>query len=201
MKEVEDEDDDEGGSHPIITTISLHRLVAVAAGIVWGLVITRVVWPISARRKFKDGLSVLWLRMGLIWKRDPLSTLLEGESDNAYMDLREEFALQRYGKLIFSGFGISTWLTNHSVSTREHAKLCNRRIRVERTISSKRVLSNHGLNEQDAGLIPRHERDHSEGPQSLQRRNGDLKIHHRRKSPAQFSYWSFVSSIGKLPQT
>jgi len=32
----------------------------------------------------------------LIWKRDPLSTLLEGESQHAYMNLREEFALQRY---------------------------------------------------------------------------------------------------------
>ena len=57
---------------------------------------TRLVWPISAREKFKDGLSVLWLRMGLVWKRDPLATLTEGESPNAYMDLREEFELQRY---------------------------------------------------------------------------------------------------------
>jgi len=65
-------------------------------GVLWGMIITRIIWPISARRKFKDGLSTLWLRMGLIWKRDPLSTLLEGDSPNAYMDLREEFALQRY---------------------------------------------------------------------------------------------------------
>lgn len=34
--------------------------------------------------------------MGLIWKRDPLATLLDGESPIAYMDLREEFELQRY---------------------------------------------------------------------------------------------------------
>jgi hypothetical protein len=98
MKEGEN-DDDEGGAHPVITTISLHRLVAVIAGIIWGLIITRVVWPISARHKFKEGLSILWLRMGLIWKRDPLSTLLDGESSNAYMNLGEEFALQRYGLL------------------------------------------------------------------------------------------------------
>jgi hypothetical protein len=71
-----DNDEDEGGVRPIIT----------------------VIWPISARHKFKDGLSLLWLRMGLIWKRDPLSTLLEGESQHAYMNLGEEFALQRYGK-------------------------------------------------------------------------------------------------------
>lgn len=92
-----DDDEDEGGVTPIITEIVLHRVVAVLVGVVWGLIITRVIWPISARQKFKDGLSLLWLRMGLIWKRDPLSTLLEGESQHAYMNLREEFALQRYG--------------------------------------------------------------------------------------------------------
>jgi hypothetical protein len=92
-----DNDEDEGGVTPIITEIVLHRVVAVLTGVIWGMIITRVIWPISARQKFKDGLSLLWLRMGLIWKRDPLSTLLEGESQHAYMNLREEFALQRYG--------------------------------------------------------------------------------------------------------
>jgi hypothetical protein len=96
-----DNDEDEGGVRPIITEIVLHRVVAVLAGVVWGLIITRVIWPISARHKFKDGLSLLWLRMGLIWKRDPLSTLLEGESQHAYMNLGEEFALQRYGRSLF----------------------------------------------------------------------------------------------------
>ncbi|KAL3424390.1 hypothetical protein PVAG01_03671 [Phlyctema vagabunda] len=91
-----EDDSDEGGVNPVITEIALHRLVAVFLGILWGLVITRIIWPISARRKFKTGLSILWLRMGLIWKRDPLSMLLEGESSHAYMNLREEFALQGY---------------------------------------------------------------------------------------------------------
>jgi hypothetical protein len=95
IKEGQD-DDDEGGVNPIITEIALHRVVAVIGGCIWGLIITRMIWPISARAKFKDGLSVLWLRMGLIWKRDPLRTVLEGESKNSYMDLREEFALQKY---------------------------------------------------------------------------------------------------------
>lgn len=62
----------------------------------WGLIVTRLVWPISARKKFKDGLSILWLRMGLVWKRDPLAMLTEEESSNAYMDLREEFELHRF---------------------------------------------------------------------------------------------------------
>ncbi|KAH8820947.1 Fusaric acid resistance protein-like-domain-containing protein [Xylogone sp. PMI_703] len=91
-----DDDDDEGGINPILTEIALHRVIAVMAGVLWGMIITRVIWPISARKRFKNGLSLLWLRMGLIWKRDPLAMLLEGESTVSYMNLNEEFALQRY---------------------------------------------------------------------------------------------------------
>lgn len=94
----ESDDDDEGGKTPFIVEIAWHRVVAVLAGVIWGLIITRMIWPISARRKLRDGLSLLWLRMGLIWKRDPLSTLLEGESQDAYMNLSEGLALQRYSK-------------------------------------------------------------------------------------------------------
>lgn len=91
-----DDDDDEGGVDPLITEIVLHRVVAVLIGCLWGLIITRFIWPISARQKFKDGLSLLWLRMALIWKRDPLATLFEGENTQPYMDLREEFELHRF---------------------------------------------------------------------------------------------------------
>lgn len=87
---------DEGGVDPIITEIALHRVVAVLSGCLWGLIVTRLIWPISARQKFKDGLSLLWLRMALIWKRDPLATLLEGANTQPYMDLREEFELHRF---------------------------------------------------------------------------------------------------------
>jgi hypothetical protein len=93
-----DDDDDEGGVTPFIFEIAWHRVIAVLAGVIWGLIITRMIFPISARHKLRDGLSLLWLRMGLIWKRDPLSTLLEGESQNAYMNLSEELELQRYGE-------------------------------------------------------------------------------------------------------
>ncbi|TAQ89411.1 hypothetical protein B7494_g2290 [Chlorociboria aeruginascens] len=95
-----DNDEDEGGVTPVITEIAFHRVVAVFGGVLWGLIITRLIWPISARRKFKNGLTLLWLRMGLIWRRDPLSTLLEGESPNAYINFREECALQRYVSLL-----------------------------------------------------------------------------------------------------
>ena len=92
------ENDDEGSIDPLITEITLHRCVAVLTGCLWGLVVTRLIWPISARRKFKDGLSLLWLRMGLIWKRDPVNTLLDGDSNKrgAYMDIREEFDLHQF---------------------------------------------------------------------------------------------------------
>lgn len=93
-----EEDEDEGGTNPIIGEILLHRVVAVLSGCLWGLIVTRIIWPISARQKLKDGLSIIWLRMGLIWKRDPLSAILDDRPSNAYMDLREEFALQRYSK-------------------------------------------------------------------------------------------------------
>ncbi|MCJ1249266.1 hypothetical protein MMC30_006489 [Trapelia coarctata] len=92
----DDDDDDEGGIDPIISEVALHRVVAVLSGCLWALIITRLIWPISARSKFKDGLSLLWLRMGLIWKRDPLAALLETESPKAYMDIREEFQLQQF---------------------------------------------------------------------------------------------------------
>ena len=91
-----DDDDDEGGINPLITEITLHRVVAVLTGCLWGLVITRLLWPISARRKFVDGLSLLWLRMSLIWKQDPLAVLLDGESPSPCMDLREEVELQQF---------------------------------------------------------------------------------------------------------
>lgn len=96
VRDLDDDDDEEGGIDPIITEIVLHRVVAVLTGCLWGLIITRLIWPISARQKFKDGLSLLWLRMGLIWKRDPLARLLEGESPSAYMEFGEEMELQRF---------------------------------------------------------------------------------------------------------
>ncbi|OBT92431.1 hypothetical protein VE01_09283 [Pseudogymnoascus verrucosus] len=89
-----EDDDDEGGVNPIITEIALHRVASVACGCLWGLFIVRVIWPYSARSHFKEGLSTLWLRMGLIWKRDPLSAILSSDIHASYMNLTDEFALQ-----------------------------------------------------------------------------------------------------------
>ncbi|RPB16577.1 hypothetical protein P167DRAFT_532133 [Morchella conica CCBAS932] len=90
-----DDDDDEGGVDPVITEIVLHRFVAVTVGVIWGVFVNVAVWPISARQQLRRGLSVLWLRMALIWRRDPLNSLIEGESDKKYMNIHEEHALQK----------------------------------------------------------------------------------------------------------
>jgi len=88
-------DGDEGGVNPIITEIVWHRVVAVLAGVVWGLFVNRYIWPISARSKIRVGLSILWLRMALIWKRDPLNSLIEGESEMTYLNISQELVLQK----------------------------------------------------------------------------------------------------------
>ncbi|KAK0720615.1 Fusaric acid resistance protein-like-domain-containing protein [Lasiosphaeris hirsuta] len=93
---VDDDDDDEGGLHPIIGEIAKHRFVAVTAGILWGLVVCRLVWPISARKKFKEGLSMLYLQMGLIWKRGPLAILLRSDCSRSYLRSGEQAALAKY---------------------------------------------------------------------------------------------------------
>ncbi|KAF3939323.1 hypothetical protein ABW19_dt0202948 [Dactylella cylindrospora] len=95
IKDEDEDDDDEGGKNPIITEIAFHRVLSVLAGVTWGLIISRYVWPISARKKLRDGLSVLWLRMALIWKRDPLNSLVEAANEAAYMNITEEIHLQQ----------------------------------------------------------------------------------------------------------
>ncbi|KAF4981419.1 hypothetical protein FZEAL_2767 [Fusarium zealandicum] len=93
---VDDDDDDEGGDNPLIFDIAFHRVVAVTLGIVWGIVFCRLIWPISGRKKFREGLSVLYLQMGLIWKRGPLTVSLQSNNTLDYMREGEQAALQRY---------------------------------------------------------------------------------------------------------
>ncbi|RHZ71166.1 hypothetical protein CDV55_108364 [Aspergillus turcosus] len=90
------DDEDEGGDSPIITEITLHRVAAVLSGCIWGIIITRLIWPISARKELKDGLSLLWLRMSLIWKRYPLSLLAKGENFVGFMTPREKLEIERF---------------------------------------------------------------------------------------------------------
>ncbi|KAF7563064.1 hypothetical protein G7046_g1093 [Stylonectria norvegica] len=93
---VDDDDDDEGGSNPLIFDIAYHRVLSVTLGILWGVVVCRLLWPISGRSKFREGLSVLYLQMGLIWKRGPLTVSLQSNNTQDYMREGEQAALQRY---------------------------------------------------------------------------------------------------------
>ncbi|KAL7807912.1 Fusaric acid resistance protein-like domain-containing protein [Trichoderma aethiopicum] len=99
---VEDDDDDEGGIHPIMMKIVKHRVISVTAGILWGLIVCRVIWPISARRKFKEGVSMLYLQMGLIWRRGPLAILLRSDCSESYLKSGEQVAMQRYANRLES---------------------------------------------------------------------------------------------------
>lgn len=83
-------------NRPIITEIALHRVVAVLSGCIWGVIITRVIWPISARERLKHSLSVLWLRLSMIWKRDPLSAMITTGNSVAYMSTREKLVIERF---------------------------------------------------------------------------------------------------------
>ena len=91
-----DYDEGEGGLDPYLWDIVQHRVVAVVVGCMWGILVTRTVWPISARRKLPKGLCTLWLRMGGIWKRDPLSTVLLGPPRAPRLDIRNEAQLHTF---------------------------------------------------------------------------------------------------------
>ncbi|KAL4917453.1 transcriptional regulator of RNA polII, SAGA, subunit-domain-containing protein [Aspergillus aurantiobrunneus] len=90
------DDQDEGGNSPVITRIALHRVVAVFSGCIWGIVITRLIWPISARKRLKDGLSLLWLRMSLIWKGGPLSATHSSKKSTEFMSVRDKLEVERF---------------------------------------------------------------------------------------------------------
>lgn len=89
-------DQDEGGESPVITEIALHRVVAVFSGCIWGIIITRLIWPISARERLKDGLALLWLRMSIIWKTGPLSATHNFKQPTEFMNVRDKLEVQRF---------------------------------------------------------------------------------------------------------
>lgn len=193
IKEGED-DDDEGGVAPIITEIVLHRVVAVLAGVIWGMIITRVIWPISARKKFKDGLSLMWLRMALIWKRDPLSVMLEGESATKYMNLSEEFALQAYGTSLpsYAPFDIHLLILSCPFAISTHSS--SLRVRPPRPFPILYLWSHNGLNNQSPRCIPRHELSDPERSERHSWRSRVIEIHFRRTSSIMCSNQPFISS-------
>lgn len=75
------EDDREGGDSPIISDIAFHRFISVSIGIIWALTMASVFIPNSARSRLKTGLTILWLRIGVIWNSDPLDYFQDSEDD------------------------------------------------------------------------------------------------------------------------
>lgn len=72
MVQKDSEDGNEGGDSPIVGEIAFHRFVSVSLGICWAMFIATFFLPNSARARLKSGLTVLWLRLGVIWNSDPM---------------------------------------------------------------------------------------------------------------------------------
>lgn len=83
-----DDGDWEGGGNPIIEEIAFHRYIGVNAGVIWAIIITMTLFPVTARGRIKRGLSVLWLRMGIIWKRGALNNHVDEFQQNKLDGLR-----------------------------------------------------------------------------------------------------------------
>lgn len=80
MIQHDSEDDNEGGDSPIIAEIAIHRFIAVSVGIFCALTMAALFLPNSARSRLKRGITLLWLRLGVIWNSDPLDySDMEGE--------------------------------------------------------------------------------------------------------------------------
>ncbi|KAL5612199.1 hypothetical protein BROUX41_000261 [Berkeleyomyces rouxiae] len=90
------DDDVDDGMNPLIFEIAYHRALSVSLGILWGMIVCRLIWPASGRRKFKEGMAVLYLQLGLIWKRGPLGHLLQHDRPMSFIKTGEQDALQRY---------------------------------------------------------------------------------------------------------
>lgn len=72
IEQHDQEDDNEGGDTPIIGEIAFHRFIAVSIGIIWAVTMASIFIPNSARIRLKNGLTIIWLRLGIIWDSDPL---------------------------------------------------------------------------------------------------------------------------------
>lgn len=78
MVHRDSEDGNEGGDLPVVGEIAFHRFVAVSVGIIWALIVASLFIPNSARARLKSGLTVLWLRLGVIWNSNPMDYTKRG---------------------------------------------------------------------------------------------------------------------------
>ncbi|KAJ5624640.1 hypothetical protein N7510_000949 [Penicillium lagena] len=89
-------DPDNGSEHLNITEIVLHRVISVISGCIWGIIITRGIWPIRARTKLNETLQSLWLRLVLIWDSEPLNTIFSADASAPvlYMNPRDKIEIE-----------------------------------------------------------------------------------------------------------
>ncbi|WZH49411.1 Fusaric acid resistance protein-like-domain-containing protein [Fusarium acuminatum] len=155
---------DDGFQQPDILEIAKRRAIAVTAGIIWGLVICRVIWPISARRKFKESLAVLHLQMGLIWKRGPL-TYPFADATASIVSAREnllskifEFRKEHPRRLLFEDSGSSSDSEQLLVEERDYAllyayALVTGQVADELRMVGKEIGSLFGVLDEDTRLL------------------------------------------------
>nr|UJH94500.1 ArAe [Starmerella bombicola] len=62
------------GTDPIYD-IAFHRVVSVIVGILWAVFVTLTIWPHSARQALRADLCIQWMRIGMVWKSDPLGLI------------------------------------------------------------------------------------------------------------------------------
>lgn len=94
MELHDSEDGKEGGDSPLISEIAFHRFISVSVGIIWALTMASVFIPNSARSRLKLGLTILWLRIGVIWYSDPLDyTYDEPTGNHKLISLKGETGL------------------------------------------------------------------------------------------------------------
>lgn len=91
------EDDGEGGDNPIIGEIAFHRFVSVSIGIIWAITMASIFIPNSARSRLKNGLTILWLRLGIVWNSDPLDYSYDSKmGKNKLISLKGEMGLNGF---------------------------------------------------------------------------------------------------------
>lgn len=90
-------DQNDAVEHLDITAIVLRRVVSVMAGNIWGIIITRGIWPIRARTKLDETLQSLWHQLALIWESDPLTTISKGDASTSvlYLNPRDKAEIER----------------------------------------------------------------------------------------------------------
>ncbi|KAJ5836386.1 hypothetical protein N7447_002412 [Penicillium robsamsonii] len=93
--QTDSDEQDRSGEHLNITEIVLHRVISVTSGCIWGIIITRGIWPIRAWTKLNNTLHQLWLRLQFVWESDPLSTIAIASTPACFMNSQDKLEIER----------------------------------------------------------------------------------------------------------